>query len=805
MIDVIDYRLLLDCKFARVQSVFDDCLAFAQRRMTAEGVRAYVEGAGAICKMGRGEEPVLMYLEAMPYLAQVAGEDIIPRIVEFTQKIGKTPNAKAIAPFLQSLGAAARALESCELVEEYLGLVWDTLTRTTPKVHGIDSMYASECLSEFLHSVPRVLAQLSLAGMRNWADYGIKAYPNDPDRQRDYFLLQSADSRAVLQRERHGTLFTDQERKLDLYLRGLWEGEMALVPYSLAYDELRKPMPYLDGNGIHLPDVYDNFTSPLPLAGEGQGERVLANPLSNSDKTTSHSTWLPTNGSQVAGYLPLGGGREGRRLPPGVTISGLNRYRALLAHIMAHRRWTLPLMADNFSPFQRIAIEVFEDSRVEWLAMQEFPGLRHILQALHPAPMEGACPEGWSSIRHRLFMLSRALLDPAHGYTSSAILKYAARFHELMQAGGTRTQDMVDLGVGYISETRTANDLAANIFFDDTEVTYRDDNRLMWRFFEDGDEEVYDSRPQQKQAAEEKDDASLPPRLYPEWDYSAQVYRPDWVSVYEHLHPKGDAAVIEKLLAKHSALAKRLKKIIDMLKPQQKVRVRYQEEGSELDLDVALRSLIDFKSGAQPDQRINMSHKHDGRSVAVSLLVDLSASLNDVPEGCTQSKLELSQEAVSLLGWAVEQMNDAFAIGGFHSDTRHEVRFLHFKGYKERWGHDVMARLAAMEADYSTRMGAAMRHAGDYLSHQQADKRLLLVLTDGEPADIDVADNRLLIEDARMAVRELGQKGVYSYCINLDPKADEYVADIFGNHYTVIDNIARLPERLPQLFMALTR
>ena len=550
MTDTIDYRQLLDCKFARVQSVFDDCLAFAQRRMSADGARAYVEGASAICKMGRGEEPVLMYLEAMPHLAQVAGEDIIPRIVEFTRKLGKTPNAKAIAPFLQSLGAAARALESRELVEEYLELVWDTLTRTTPKVHGIDSMYASECLEEFLHSVPRVLAQLSLAGMRNWADYGVKAYPNDPDRQRDYFLLQSADSRAVLQRERHGTLFADQERKLDLYLRGLWEGELALVPYSLAYDELRKPMPYLDDNGIHLPDVYDDSAS---------------------------------------------------------GVRGINRYRALLAHIMAHRRWTSPLMADNFSPFQRVAIEVFEDSRVEWLAMQEFPGLRPIWQALHPAPKEGACPEGWSSIRHRLFMLSRALLDPAHGYTSPAILKYAARFHVLMQAGETRTQDMVDLGVGYISETRTASDVAANIFFDDTEVTYRDDNRLMWRFFEDGDEEVYESRPQKKQTAEEKDDASLPPRLYPEWDYSTQVYRPDWVSVYEHLHPKGDAAVIERLLAKHAALAKRLKKIIDMLKPQQKVRIRYQEEGAELDLDVALRSLIDFKSGcaARP------AHQHE--------------------------------------------------------------------------------------------------------------------------------------------------------------------------------------------------
>jgi nitric oxide reductase activation protein len=293
--------------------------------------------------------------------------------------------------------------------------------------------------------------------------------------------------------------------------------------------------------------------------------------------------------------------------------------------------------------------------------------------------------------------------------------------------------------------------------------------------------------------------------MYPEWDYGAEHYRPDWVSVYEHLQPKGNPAHIEQLLAKHSALAKRLKKIIDLLKPQNKVRIRYQEEGAELDLDVAVRSLIDFKSGAQPDMRINMSHRTDGRSVAVSLLLDLSASLGDVPEGCTQTKLELSQEAVSLLAWAVDQMGDPLAIGGFHSDTRHNVRFWHFKGYKEPWNDEVKGRLAGMEANYSTRMGAAIRHAGHYLGHQQADKKLLLVLTDGEPADIDTSDARLLIEDARVAVRELDQQKIYTYCINLDPKADEYVADIFGKHYAVIDNIARLPERLPQLFMSLVK
>ena len=187
------------------------------------------------------------------------------------------------------------------------------------------------------------------------------------------------------------------------------------------------------------------------------------------------------------------------------------------------------------------------------------------------------------------------------------------------------------------------------------------------------------------------------------------------------------------------------------------------------------------------------------------LLVDLSESLNQKAAGCNQTILELSQEAVALLSWAIEQLGDPFAIAGFHSNTRHDVRYLHIKGFSEHWGDEVKGRIAGMEAEYSTRMGAAMRHAGHYLGQQQADKKLLLVLTDGEPADIDSHDGKLLIQDAHMAVKELDQQGIYSYCINLDPKADEYVADIFGKHYTIVDKVEQLPERLPELFISLTK
>jgi nitric oxide reductase NorD protein len=736
----------LDCGFPRVEPVFADCMREATAVLSKQGVAAYIENARFLGKMGRGAEPVLNFLEAWPAVAKTLGEDALPAVMECVLRMAKSPNSKAITPFLQSLPAAARRLQSQQQMRDYLDIVLDFMERTTGSIHGIHQTFPSPGLPEFFKQIPALLGQLSLAGLKSWVDYGVRYYNDHPDRQIDYFNLQSADSRAVLQRERHGTLLVDNERKLDMYLRGLWQDEDQLIPYSSAFDELRQPIPYYDKLGIRLPDVYSD-----------------------------------ANG-----------------------IAGIDRYRAALAHIVGHRRWTTAIFADNMSPFQRMAAEFFEDSRVEYLAMREYPGLRRIFMALHPIPAEDACdPEKESGVRHRLAMLSRAILDPGYPYQNPHVIEFAQRFNALMQQDDTNTQQMADLAVSFIARTRRQSDNLAKTYFKDTVIAYRDDNRQMWKFIEQGDEEEAFDEPRKLEPGEEL--KGLPPRHYHEWDYNTHSYRPDWVSVYEGLHPSGNAADIDKLLAKHSALAKRLKKMLDLLKPQDKVRIRYQEEGSELDLDVALRSLIDYKSGATPDPRINMSHRNDGRNIAVMILLDLSESLNEKAAGCDQTILELSQEAVSLLAWAIEKLGDPFAIAGFHSNTRHDVRFLHIKGYSEHWDDVVKGRLAAMEASYSTRMGAAMRHAAHYLEKQQADKKLMLILTDGEPADIDSKDGRILIEDARQAVKELDQKGIYTYCINLDPKADEYVADIFGRQYTIIDRVESLPERLPQLFISLTK
>ncbi|MGC9236886.1 MAG: nitric oxide reductase activation protein NorD [Thiomonas sp.] len=735
----------LDTRFSEVERVFPDLWQEARTLLSPHGLIDYLEAARQIGKLGRGTEPMLVFLEEWPAVAKAVGEGALPAVIDAIDHLQRSPNGRTITGLLQTLGPVAERLQSQELLEDYLRIALRLQAQTSGSVHGRQATIPSSGLPEFFAQAPALLQQVSLEGLANWVEYGIRNYAKHPDRQKDYFGLQSADSRAVLQRERHGTLLADVERLLDLYLRGLWHDSSPLIPYSTAFHQLRQPMPYVDSLGFRLPDVYDD----------------------------AHG------------------------------VAGVDRYRAALAHMVGHRRWSRPLIADNWSPFQRLAVECLEDCRIDTLLIREYPGLRRLLLRLHPAPREDACdPQTTSCLRHRLAMLSRALLDPEHAYKNPAILAMVARFQALLAQGPSSTDEVAVLALEFVTRTRLPSDQFAQVHFADTIVDYRDDNRHLWTFIEPDDEEesLEDSR--RSQHVEET--SSLPPRHYPEWDDQSQSYRPDWVSVYDQLHPSGNPDQIDRLLARHATLAKRLQRLFDLLKPQDKERVRYQEDGSELDLDIALRAFIDYKSGVQPDPRINFRHRSHRRDISVLLLLDLSESLNDPVAGTGQTLLELSREAVSLLAWAIENLGDPFAIAGFHSNTRHEVRYAHIKGFDEHWDTSVKARLAGIQACWSTRMGAAMRHAGQYLGARRAEKKLLLVLTDGAPADVDVSAPQQLIADARRAVQELDQQGIFSYCISLDPQADAYVGDIFGRQFTVIDHIERLPERLPELFLALT-
>ncbi|HGG05092.1 MAG TPA: VWA domain-containing protein [Aliiroseovarius sp.] len=732
------WRARLACTVAKVDDIFEAALERAQDVLDDDGLTAWLTAADRVCALGRGTELVLIFLDEVPEVVRHSDPDIIPEIAELAAFLSAEAVTGSINPFLATLPAVARRLDNATSLRRWLHLI---------RVMVADAKPGTKPLLEI---APYLFAQLSLGSVENWITYGIRVYRDHPHRLPDYFSLQSADAKAMLVKERNGTLFMDSERQLHMFQRAFWGQDEDFRPYSEAFDTLRKPRPHLDKQGLHLPDVYEDLGD----------------------------------------------------------ISGLQRYWAVVAHMMAHKVWSTPFLADNFSVFQHIAIETFEDARVEYLAMQKYPGLRALWLALHPTPKPGACPDGWSCIRHQLAMISHAILNPDHNYSDPALLDYVAKFQAAVAADPTDRQLSVDLGVGWLRDNHENDFRKPNVWFEDTEVSYRDDNRYLWHFLEEAEEEddFHSDHGATRRNQDEENDGLLPPRFYPEWDYQLQNYRPDWVTVFEAMQKQGNAGAIDALLEKHQQLAKQLKQIVDLLKPQQRRRVRYQQEGDDLDIDVAIRAAIDYRIGSTPDTRIQQSHVKDGRDIAVMLLLDLSESINDVPKGAQSTILQVSQEATALLATAVEALGDPFAIAGFSSNTRHEVCYSHFKGFKEHWGEAPKARLAAMEAGHSTRMGAAIRHAGSYLARRGEEKRLLLLLTDGEPHDIDVADPQYLQKDTQLAVGELDSKGITTYCISLDPNADDYVADVFGrSNYTVIDRVESLPEKLPKLFMSLTR
>ena len=115
------------------------------------------------------------------------------------------------------------------------------------------------------------------------------------------------------------------------------------------------------------------------------------------------------------------------------------------------------------------------------------------------------------------------------------------------------------------------------------------------------------------------------------------------------------------------------------------------------------------------------------------------------------------------------------------------------------------AMLGGLSGRLATRMGAAIRHSTRQLLRSPAQRRLLLILSDGRPADYDDGgDPRYLQEDTRMAVREARDLGVHAFCISLDPRGGDYLPLVFGQgHYLVLPQIDHLPQRLPEIYLRL--
>ena len=315
-----------------------------------------------------------------------------------------------------------------------------------------------------------------------------------------------------------------------------------------------------------------------------------------------------------------------------------------------------------------------------------------------------------------------------------------------------------------------------------------------------------------KPATKLKFDLDLPPlaldatrldsgRLYPEWDYRSGVYLPDHCRVLTGQAPEvGENWRPDANIRRH---VRHVRRRFEALRPQHEV-MRGQADGFDLDLDALVRARCDLQAGGGSLDRVHVAMRPQRHDLAASLLVDVSLSTDAWVDG--QRVLDVEKEALLVLAHGLSACGDHHSILTFTSRRRGWVRIETVKAFGEPMGAAVERRIGALRPGYYTRIGAAVRHAAAELAGQPQRKKLLLVLTDGKPNDVDHYEGRFAVEDTRKAVREARRLGVAVFGVTVDAGAQSYFPTLFGRGgYAIVGNIRRLPAALPAIYRQLVR
>ena len=288
----------------------------------------------------------------------------------------------------------------------------------------------------------------------------------------------------------------------------------------------------------------------------------------------------------------------------------------------------------------------------------------------------------------------------------------------------------------------------------------------------------------------------------PEWDYRKQQLIKDHCNLLTIRAASTDSGELPQHL---QLTARRLKRQFQALRPQSQW-VRQQEEGSELDLEAYLHYRGQRAAGYQvAEPKLYNSLEKRERDLACLLLADLSLS-TDAWVGEHGRVIDIIRDSLYLFSECLQQTGDRFSICGFSSRYRSHVRYHLLKGFDQHYNRKVRQQIEAIKPGYYTRMGAAIRRSTELLSAQPQKQKLLLILTDGKPNDLDCYEGRYGIEDTRMAIIEARKAGLMPFCITIDEKAEDYLPYLFGRgNYTLIRRAAELPAKLPQLYAKLTR
>jgi nitric oxide reductase NorD protein len=300
------------------------------------------------------------------------------------------------------------------------------------------------------------------------------------------------------------------------------------------------------------------------------------------------------------------------------------------------------------------------------------------------------------------------------------------------------------------------------------------------------------------EAAEEPGDTAEPAHVYDEWDCQRRHYRRNWCHVREHEVAPGDPEFVNDTARKYAGRIAQLKRTFESMRVEERVAKR-QPDGDGLDFDALIESYADMKQGAEVPSLVYTRRQRAERDVAVMFMIDMSGSTKGWINDAERAALVMLCEALEALG-------DRYAIYGFSGVTRKHCQVFRVKSFDEPYGDEVRGRIAGIEPQDYTRMGAAIRHLTALLGEIDARTRLLITVSDGRPDDFsDNYRGEYGIEDTRQALIEAHRAGVKPFCITIDREAHDYLPRMYGAvRWALVDDVAKLPVKVAEIYARLT-
>jgi Mg-chelatase subunit ChlD len=291
--------------------------------------------------------------------------------------------------------------------------------------------------------------------------------------------------------------------------------------------------------------------------------------------------------------------------------------------------------------------------------------------------------------------------------------------------------------------------------------------------------------------------------FYKEWDNNISDYKIDWCQVRQRIAGEDPNDFVHKVNERLRGIILLIRKQFMKLKPETFRKYKAQPIGDALDIDALVQALTDMRSGATMSENVYIRQDKRVRDVSVFFLVDLSGSTEEEIGG--RKIIDIQKEAMAIMAEALETLGDSYAIYGFSTEGRFRVDMFSVKEFKDEWNETTQNRLGNLHPKGMTRMGSVVRHATYKLEQVSSVIKLLVILTDGRPYDIEYGNLEYAVSDTKKAVQEARSKNIHPFIITSDQKGSDYLQMISPQTECIIlPRVEVLPTLLPALYRRLT-